>query len=113
MTMTPAPPDPLNNEAMQARTSSRRGNSASCLRVFVVPILFAFYGSVTFAAPTQEDVFKSISDNVGEPTDPKKFVAVLCLLAAIIVLAAVLSQRKKRAILPKVLNHPGKLLKEV
>lgn len=67
----------------------------------------------TFALPTDEDVFKQVQDNYSTPTDPKKFFAVVCAIVGIAVLAAVLSNRKKRQVIPKTLNHPGKLLKEV
>src|SRR3954451_20266574 len=66
-----------------------------------------------FAAPTQQEVFKSIQDNVGQTTDPKKFFAFMALAAGLIVLLAVLSNRKKRQVTPKSLNHQGKLLKEI
>lgn len=69
--------------------------------------------SSALAAATQEEVFKSIQDNVGSSTDPKKFFAFLAGVAGLIILLAVLSNRKKREITPNVLNHQGKLLKEI
>ena len=65
------------------------------------------------AAATQEEVFKSIQDNVGSTTDPKKFFAFMCGIGGIVVLLAVLSNRKKRQVTPKIFNHQGKLLKEM
>lgn len=67
----------------------------------------------SMALPTDEDVFKSVRDNYSEPTDPKKFIAVISVIVGGAVLCAVLSNRKKRQVIPKTLNHPGKLLKEV
>src|SRR3954469_7697762 len=65
------------------------------------------------AAPTQQEVFRSIQDNVGSTTDPKKFVAFILAVAALVLLLAVVSKRKQRQVTPKALNHQGKLLKEI
>ena len=67
----------------------------------------------TIAAPSQQEVFKSISDNVGSSTDPKKFAAFILAVTALAILLVVVSKRKQRQITPKVLNHQGKLLKEI
>jgi hypothetical protein len=69
--------------------------------------------SALLAQPTQEEVFRSIHQNVGQTTDPRKFFAALLALAGVMVLLAVLSQRKKRQATPRTLNHHGKLLKEI
>src|SRR5436309_10954718 len=60
------------------------------------------------AAPTQQEVFKSISENVGSSTDPKKFAAFVLAVTALAILLVVVSKRKQRQITPKVLNHQGK-----
>ena len=65
------------------------------------------------AAPTQEDVFRSISDSVGESTDPRKVLAFLIGAVAIVLVLVVFSQWRKRERAPKALNHQGKLLKEL
>ena len=62
---------------------------------------------------TQDEVLRSIGDNVGETVDPSKLLAVVFCVAAVVVLVALLSYRRKRVAAPKVLNHPGRLLKEV
>lgn len=69
--------------------------------------------SRALATATQEEVFKSIQDNVGQSADPKKFFAFMAGAAGLILLLAVLSNRKKRQVTPKTLNHHGKLLKEI
>ena len=67
---------------------------------------------VATAAPTQEEVFRSISSNVGESAEVGKVLAVLLGTSAVTVGAIALTQRnrekKKRA-----LNNPKKLVKEV
>jgi hypothetical protein len=74
-------------------------------------ILLASTGAL--GAPSQEDVFKSIQNNVGSSTDPTKFIAFLFGAAGLVVLLAVLNARRNRQAKPKVLNHQGRLLKEI
>ena len=69
-------------------------------------------------AITQDDVFKSISQNVSGEGDSgegggKIFLAVILVAIAIILLLSLLSLRRKREALPKAVHHPGKLLKEM
>jgi hypothetical protein len=69
-------------------------------------------------AITQDDVFKSISQNVSGEGDSgegggKIFLAVILGAVAIILLLSLLSLRRKREAVPKAINHPGKLLKEM
>jgi uncharacterized membrane protein YeaQ/YmgE (transglycosylase-associated protein family) len=65
------------------------------------------------AAPTQEDVFKSISDNMSQKQDSGPFLAVMAAIAGAAILVAVVSKHRQRDVRPKALNHQGKLLKEV
>src|SRR5438552_7593297 len=69
--------------------------------------------TIILAAPSQEDVFRSIKDNVGESTDPRKLIAFLIGAVAVITLLTVFSHWRKREAAPKALNHQGKLLKEL
>jgi hypothetical protein len=95
-------------------TKSRSGFFRKyALRVFVASWLMLFPGFAILAAPTQEEVFKSISDNVGSSTDPKRFAAFVLAVVALVILLAVVSKRKQRQVTPKILNHQGKLLKEI
>ena len=68
--------------------------------------------SNVFAKPTQEEVFKSISNNVGESTDTGKVLGVVLVASAVTVGAIALSQRKREKA-KRALNSPRKLLKEV
>ncbi|HEY1628429.1 MAG TPA: hypothetical protein VGF52_01145 [Tepidisphaeraceae bacterium] len=80
-------------------------------------ILFALFivQASAFAQSNQssDDVLKSISDNVGDSVDPGKLLMVIFSGAGLIVLIALLSRRETKAITPKTLNHPGKLIKEI
>jgi hypothetical protein len=74
---------------------------------------FWILASPSNAAPSQEDVFKSIQTNLSEPSDPSKLLGVILGGAGLILLLVILSQRRKREVAPKRLNHPGKLMKEI
>lgn len=67
----------------------------------------------TSAAPTQEDVFRSIQDNVGGEVDGSRFLYVLLGLASLIVLLALVGRVRAKPPGSKALNHQGKLLREV
>ena len=63
----------------------------------------------------QDDVLKSISDNVSQSGDGtgKTFLAILLGVVAIIILAVIYNSRTKRPTVSKSTNHPGKLLREL
>lgn len=69
--------------------------------------------AAAFATATQDEVLKSINQSVGHEVDGGRLLAAFLAIAALLVLLAFLGQRQKRAVTPKTLNHPGKLLKEV
>jgi hypothetical protein len=61
----------------------------------------------------QEDVFKSISDNVGSTADPKVLYAVMLGAVAFILLMVVLNKKKQRVATPRAVNHQGRLTREL
>ena len=66
------------------------------------------------AQPTQEDVFRSISTNVSQPSNGGGAVlAVVAGVIGLLVLVAAISNRRSRPASPRVLLSHGKLLKEV
>jgi hypothetical protein len=66
------------------------------------------------ATPTQEDVFRSIQDNVNDSgAGSGKVLALFAGAGALVILLVLLSQRRKRELTPRTLHHQGKLLKEV
>ncbi len=71
--------------------------------------------SPALAAPTQEDVFRSISDNVSQrPGEGGKGLAVvLCGAGGLVLLVLVLGSRARRQAVPQALNNPRKLIREV
>ena len=68
-----------------------------------------------YAAPTQEDVFRSIADNVGQqPGESGNGLAVLlCAAGGLVLLVVVLGSRARRQAVSQPLNHPRKLMREV
>jgi hypothetical protein len=67
------------------------------------------------ATPSQEDVLKSISENVshGSSGNGTMFLWVLLGAIGLILLLALLNSRGQREEAPKTFNHEGKLLKEL
>lgn len=61
----------------------------------------------------QEDVFKSISDNVGNSSDPKAFYIVAAIGVAIVALLVFVNAMMKRRATPRAVNHQGKLVHEL
>ena len=94
--------------------AEERAHDAAWHRVlFILPSARCLLPSLALAAPTQEEVLRSINQSVGESVDGAKLLAVFLAIVAAIVLIALLNYRQKRTVVPRVLNHPGKLLKEV
>jgi hypothetical protein len=69
--------------------------------------------AATLAQPTQEEVFKSIGENVDRPVDSTRLVAALAGIGGVIVLLVVAGQWRGREARPRGLHHHGKLMKEV
>jgi hypothetical protein len=64
--------------------------------------------------PRQEDVFKSISENVSNSSaDPATLYFFMGGAALLILLLLVANARKKRQARPRAVNHQGRLLKEI
>jgi len=85
-------------------------------RVTILVVLIACFGlpGLALAGPTQEEVLKSISDNVGESVDPSKFMALGAAVLGMVILMVVLNRRKPgTGPVSRTLNHSGKLMKEV
>jgi hypothetical protein len=79
-------------------------------------LLVSISATTVAGAPTQNDVFKSIQDNVSHQTDLNSTPVILLALGGALVLAVLVyfSRREKKvAAAPTTLNHPGKLAKEV
>jgi hypothetical protein len=85
------------------------------LFVFVLTFsIFHFpFAMPASAAPTQDDVFRSINENVGRSADGGKVLAILAAGAGLVILLVLFNRRQTRAAVPQPLNHQGKLLREI
>jgi hypothetical protein len=63
--------------------------------------------------PTQQDIFRSIHDNVSQKTDPRWMIFGIAAAAGVLMVLALLGMRNQRASTPKALNHQGKLIREL
>ncbi len=85
-------------------------------RVIVLAFLWSFVvpASSLHAQHTQDEVLRGISQGMdGQTGDPSKLLALLAAAGGLAVLLVVLGYRRQRELVPKALNHHGKLLKEV
>jgi hypothetical protein len=70
--------------------------------------------SPSLAQPTQEQVFRSIGENLDrQKTDSGRTMALCTAAAGLTLLLVVLSQFRKREVAPRAFNHPGKLQKQL
>ncbi len=63
--------------------------------------------------PTQEEVFQSINQHVGSTVDVSKMVPYLIAGLGLVILIVWMTHRQRYKVVPRALNHAGKLIKEV
>ena len=92
-----------------------RSKSSGIILLGLYALIVALYlCSTANAKPTQQDVFKSIEDNVSESDGSGMKVLLLAMAGVgLLVLVAMFSRRQQRPPAPKSLRSTGKLLKEV
>jgi hypothetical protein len=76
-------------------------------------LIVAAAASAASAKPTQEEFFRSLTQNMTQEPDYQRLIPWAFAIAGVVVAIAYLSQRQKRQALPKPLNHQGKLVKEM
>jgi hypothetical protein len=98
----------------------KKGWRAVCAFLAFYSAFCILNSELVSAAPTQEEVFRSIEQNVGESGDSGRFLGVLlaCLGGVVLLLVAVNHTKKwtpgpRTRNRTRVVNHHGKLLKEV
>jgi hypothetical protein len=81
--------------------------------VLAMLLLGTLWHPLAAAAATQEDVLKSISENVGGKSDPMPLIWGVAAIVAVALLLSIFNRRTQRVASPKPLNNPGKLLKQL
>jgi hypothetical protein len=100
------------NDEVRAMNDERR-RRRRYLTILLCSSFIIHRSSFCLATLRQDEVLKSINQNVGQDVDPTKLLAVVLSIVGLIVVIALINYRRKRVVIPKVLNHPGKLVKEV
>lgn len=97
--------------------NAERTSAARCAgaRLLLLTCAFCILTSAipALASPTQEEVFKSINENVGESVDGTKVLAIAAAAAGITIILVLFNRRQTRQAVPTALNHQGKLLREL
>ena len=65
------------------------------------------------AAQTQDEVLKSIQDNVNQTVDITKAVPYFLVIVGAVILLIVYQSFRKRQAMPRRVNHSGKLTREI
>jgi hypothetical protein len=90
---------------------------AQALYVFLMylsPLLVVMMSArAATAAPTQDEVFRSINQNVGSTVDIDKWIPYILSGFGFVILVVLYNHRRQRQVTPRTLNHPGKLMKEI
>jgi hypothetical protein len=83
--------------------------------VVALCVLHFEFCSLAHAAITQEEVFKSINENVSNSGEGsgRMFFAIMLGAVGVVMLLMLLSLRRKRLDTPIAVNHPGRLQKEL
>lgn len=95
--------------------TTRLSWSKSLVPLLLLSTLLCLLAPSRSYAATQDEVFKSIEQSVGEKTqfDSRPVILLLCGGGLVLLLLSLMSRRQKKAVTPRALNHPGKLIKEV
>ena len=103
----------MGREDVKQENASTWRAGAARVALSLIVLMAALLVAPAAAQPTQEEVFKSIGDNVNEPVDSGRVLGVIAGIAGVVVLVAVVGQWRGRDGAPKALHHHGKLVKEV
>lgn len=86
----------------------------SAKRLAATALLVTAMAASAQAAPTQDDIFRSIQQNVETSNgDASRYVPFILAVVAGVIVIAVVAQRRSDKPVRKTFNHAGKLLKEV
>jgi hypothetical protein len=91
----------------------QRNQKAIGCRLIAGGLLVLSASSAALANPTQEEVFRSLNQNMNSPVDMSKAVPYLLAALGVIILAILFNYHRQRQTTPHRLNHPGKLTREL
>ena len=107
----------MNGEGWGMKDEARRRPRWQAMLIASVcasSFIIHFSSLSAFAAPSQDDVLRSIGQNIDHQTgDASKLLALLAAAGGLAILLVVVSQRRKREVTHRALHHHGKLLKQV
>src|SRR5206468_5769422 len=98
---------------VNGKTRSRRRRARIGILLFTFSIFHFPFAMPASANPTQEEVFKSINENVGQTVDGTKVLAIVAAIAGLVIILVLFNRRQTREAVPTALNHQGKLLREL
>jgi hypothetical protein len=103
----------MNNSMHNDANMPSERPSVAFRHAFLPLCVLLFAASVAHGEPTQQDVLHSINDSIGDSIDMTKLLGAAGLVASVAMLISLLNYRHKQRATPKVVNHSGKLLKEI
>jgi hypothetical protein len=85
------------------------------MKIFIAAILLGILAPVTLvlATPTNEEILRSFNENMDQAPDYALVIPWLFAAGGAIAIVMYFRQYQKRQAVPKPLNHPRKLVKEV
>jgi len=69
--------------------------------------------STAWGTPTEEDILRSFNENMDQPPDYGRLIPWLFALAGAVVVVVYFRQWQKRQAVPRPLNNPRKLIREM
>jgi hypothetical protein len=89
--------------------------TATAAKASVILFLLLVVGRspCAWSTPTQEEVLRSINENVSEGPDYGRMIPWILAAAGVVVAVTFFRQRQKQQANPKPLNHPKKLVREI
>jgi|GEM_PF-5258842 len=88
---------------------ARRKRAGVRVLAALLPVLW----SAMAKAVTQEEVFKSLNENMHEQPDYSKVIPVVLVFVGVVMVIVYMRQRQKRQAVPRIMLNPGKLQKEM
>jgi hypothetical protein len=92
-------------------TDDRRARISLSLLAFLLVLVFAT--QATHASPTPEEISRSFTESMQQEPDYWRMLPWFFAFAGSVLVVMFIRQRQVRQAMPRVLNHPGKLVREM